>query len=211
MGIKEELQFKAKAMHETGMALPFSVYASVREQKIVNVPIMKPLLICILDGSKRLGVQGEVECPTDSFVILSNGPSVNMRNVPGDAEYLALIVEFECGDFACLPPCGGKTEPFIQGAMEAVLQQTLLQFVEWSVFAPQAIWAARRCELLQLIYHMGYKQVGAVMQPPSLSHKLHGMICANFADELTAEVLAARLALSESTLRRKLSAEGTTL
>jgi len=32
--------------------LPFSVYSSVTEQRIFNAPVIKPLLICILDGCK---------------------------------------------------------------------------------------------------------------------------------------------------------------
>lgn len=197
-------------MQEAGEALPFSVYASVKEQRIVNVPIIKPLLICVLDGRKRLGGHGEIECPAGGFVMLSNRPSINMRNIPGDAEYLALLVEFDDDDFNCLPPMPGRTEPFVQGAISGVLRQTLVQFVEWSAFAPQAMWPARRREILQLLYHLGHEQVGALVEPLSLSHK-HGIISASIADDLGADALASRLALSESTLRRKLTAEGTSL
>lgn len=191
--------------------MPFSVYSSVREQRIVNVPIVKPTLICILDGCKKLGSKGEIECKTGTFVLLSNHPSINMRNIPGDGEYLALIVEFEHEDFRCLPPRSGRTASYLQGAIGEAFHKTLEQLVEWSDFAPPAMWAVRRKEILQLIYHLGYEQVSALAEPPSLSHKLYAMISADFAIDITADVLAARLALSESTLRRKLAAEGTTL
>ena len=207
----QQLIQAARALQETGAALPFFVYSSVKEQRIVNVPIVKPLLICVLDGSKKLGSQGEVDCPSGSFVMLSNHAGINMRNIPSDAEYLALIVEFDYDDFGCLPPKAGKTQPFVQGAMDPVFEKTLLQFVEWSAFAPPALWAARRREILQLLYHLGYQQVSTVVEPPSLSHKVHGIVSADPATELHADVLAARLALSESTLRRKLAAEGTSL
>jgi AraC-like DNA-binding protein len=207
----EDLVRTAKQMQVAGAPLPFSVYSSVREQKIVNVPIIKPMLICVLGGSKRLGRQGEIVCPSDSFIILSNHPSINMRNIPGEGEYLALIVEFEHEDFTCLPPKTSRTVPFVQGELAAVFVKTLQQFVEWSAFAPQAMWAARRREILQLVYHLGYGQVSAVIEPPSLSHKLHAIISADIANDMNADVLASRLAFSESTLRRKLAAEGTTL
>ena len=207
----ESLILGAKKSQDSGSALPFAVYSSVREQRIVNVPIIKPMLICVLDGSKRLGGIGELECQTGSFIILSNRPSVSMRNIPSEAEYLALIVEFEFEDFNCLPPGKGRAEPFVQGQMGQVFLNTLRQFVEWAAFAPQAMWPARRQEILQLVYHLGYEQVCSVVEPPSLSHKLHGMIGADIANDLHADVLAARLALSESTLRRKLAAEGTSL
>jgi len=205
------LMLSAKRAGNEGRALPFSVYSSVCEQKIVNVPIIKPMLICVLDGSKRLGSKGEIECPTGSFVVLSNHPSINMRNIPGEGEYLALIVEFEYEDFNCLPPKKGRTASHLQGPICDAFRKTLEQFIEWSAFAPPAMWAARRQEILQLIYHLGHEQVNAVVEPPSLSHKLHALISADLANDINADVLAAKLALSESTLRRKLAAEGTTL
>jgi AraC-like DNA-binding protein len=207
----KDLILTARRMQEAGEALPFSVYSSVKEQKIVNVPIIKPMLICVLGGSKKLGGQGEVDCPTGSFVILPNHPGITMRNIPGDAEYLALIVEFGYDDFDCLPPRTTKTAPFVQGEIGAVLKKTLQQFVDWSAFAPPSMWAGRRREILQLVYHLGYQQVNAVVEPPSLSHRLHGIISVDVSVDLHADVLASRLALSESTLRRKLAAEGTTL
>lgn len=204
----EKLISAAKQLQEAGSPLPFSVYSSVREQQILNVPIIKPMLICVLDGSKKLG---EIECPTGSFVILSNRPSINMRNIPSDAEYLALIIEFEYDDFGCLPPKKGRTAPFVQGQIAPAFLQTLQQFVEWSAFAPGAMWATRRREILQMLYHLGFEAVGAVVEPPSLSHRLHSMINANLASEVNAEALASQLAMSESTLRRKLAGEGTSL
>lgn len=193
------------------MALPFALYSSVKEQQILNIPIVKPLLVCVLDGRKQLGDDGEIECAAGSFVFLSNKPRIDMRNIPGGAEYFALLVEFEHDDFNCLPPKQAKTEPFIQGEINQAFQQTLQQFVEWSAFAPPAMWAVRRQEILQLMYHLGYRQVTAIAEPPSLSHKLHSLISADLASDMNADVLAARLALSESTLRRKLAAEGTSL
>jgi len=209
--VEEGLIRSAKSLQEAGHALPFSVYSSVKEQRIVNVPIMKPMLICVLDGSKRLGSKGEIECPAGSFVVLSNRPGINMRNIPGDAEYLALIVEFEFDDFSCLPPASGRAPSFVQGSICRLFQETLKQFVEWSAFAPPAMWRARRQEILLLLYHLGHEQVCAVAEAPSLSHKLHGMISADLANDLHADVLASRLALSGSTLRRKLAAEGASL
>ncbi len=33
--------------------LPFSVYTSLKEQQLLNVPIIKPLLIIVLSGEKN--------------------------------------------------------------------------------------------------------------------------------------------------------------
>ncbi|XLZ70598.1 AraC family transcriptional regulator [Massilia sp. SR12] len=204
----EKLISTAKLVQAAGKPLPFSVYSSLREQRILNVPIIKPMLICVLDGSKKLG---EIDCPSGSFVILSNRPSINMRNIPSDAEYLALLIEFEYDDFNCLPARKGRTEPFVQGGIAPAFLATLQQFVEWSAFAPDAMWAMRRREILQMLYHLGHEAVSAVVEPPSVSHRVHGMLNADLASEVHAGALASRLAMSESTLRRKLAGEGTTL
>jgi len=36
--------------------LPFSVYTSVKEQRLLDVPVVKPLLVAVLGGNKELGV-----------------------------------------------------------------------------------------------------------------------------------------------------------
>jgi AraC-like DNA-binding protein len=36
--------------------LPFAVYSSIKEQNLLNVPIVKPLLIIVLNGDKKLGL-----------------------------------------------------------------------------------------------------------------------------------------------------------
>lgn len=212
-----KLSVLTKQVLEEKDQLPFSVYSSVKEQNIFNVPIIKPLLICILDGSKQLGKEQEIHCPPGSFIFLSNSPNVDMRNIPSDTEYFALLIEFEFDDFANFASqairtditTGIRTEPFFQGPIEQTFCKTLQQFVEWSAFAPSELWAMRRQEILQLIYHLGYEQVSVVVESPSLSHQLHHMISADISRDLSSQVLSARLAMSESTLRRKLNAEGT--
>lgn len=201
----------AQGLQQAGGVLPFAVYSSVREQRIHNVPIAKPTLICVLEGRKRLSGEGEIDCPPGSFVVLSNRPGIDMRNIPAGGDYFALIIEFDFDDFACLPARRGKPVPYLQGRLETSLLKTLEQFVAWAAFAPPALWPLRRQEILQLLFHLGYQQVGLVMQPPGLGHRVHAMVCADLALDAVAADIASRLALSESSLRRKLKAEGTSL
>ncbi|MGY0216249.1 helix-turn-helix transcriptional regulator [Endozoicomonadaceae bacterium StTr2] len=192
-------------------ALPFTVYTSTKEQHIFNVRINKPMLICVLDGYKQLGKRGDFDCGTGSFVFLSNKPALELRNIPGDTEYFALVIEFDHNDFDGFETRKESTDTFFQGTIDQTLQQTLQQFIDWSAFAPVEMWPLRRREILQLLYHQGYKQVCSVMEPPGLSHKIYGMMASHINDDLNAAVVSARLAMSESTLRRKLSTEGTSL
>ncbi|MEX2962982.1 helix-turn-helix transcriptional regulator [Microbulbifer sp. TYP-18] len=191
--------------------LPFSVYASIKEQHIFNVPVINPTLICILEGCKKLGRDSKLSCPAGSFLFLSNNPKVEMRNIPDDIAYFALIVEFEFTDFDIFTSKKTAAKTFFTGDMDAVLRKTLQQLVEWSGFAPPELWAIRRREILQLLYHSGYTQLGAVVKSPSLSQQLYTIIAADISANLGADALSSRLAMSESTLRRKLHGEGTSL
>lgn len=206
-----KLILSSKQVLQEKQPLPFSIYSSVKEQHILNVPVIKPLLICVLDGCKKLGEKNEINCPAGSFIFLSNSPNVDMRNIPEDTEYFALLIEFDFRDFDCFTPEPVKPQRFFQGQIDSALHKTLQQFVEWAAFAPSDMWSVRRQEILQFIYHLGYEQVNAIVESPGISHKLHSIISADISDDLSADYLSSRLAMSKSTLRRKLAAEGTSL
>lgn len=188
--------------------LPFSVYCSVKEQRMLNVPIIKPLLIVVLAGNKELGFDKTLNCPSGSFVFLSNAPTVAMRNIPTGAEYFALLIEFDYADFACLEYRENHTHLYLQGNVEPRLELTLKQFIEWSRVSPPELWYIRRQEILQILVSLGFDAVQTFMQPPTLSHKVHTLISADLANDLDASHVSSMLAMSESTLRRKLNAEG---
>lgn len=217
----------ALAARATDAPLPFSLYTAHTEQRILNAPIQQPLLICVLAGVKQLGRDSEVVCPAGGFVVLPNSPTIDMRNIPVNDEYCAMLVDFEHGDFhqfsrsAALPvpsptPPTTPTPPIapascLQGRLDPVLARTLLQFIEWSVYAPAAAWHFRKKELLQLIYQAGHAGIAAMAAPPSFSHRLHDMISADIGGDWSVRRLTAALAISESTLLRQLKAEGTDL
>lgn len=207
----KQLIHSAKQVVETKDALPFSIYTSIEEQHIVNVPIIKPVMICVLDGCKSLGKHQTTKCHGGNFVFLSNNPTLELRNIPTHKEYVALLIEFDFNDFAIFKPQRVKTTLFFQGAIDATLKNTLQQFVDWSSYAPSELWPRRRQEILQLLFLSGYKQVSHVAKPSDLRHQLHNIISANINNDLSANTLASQLAMSESTLRRRLKAQGSSL
>lgn len=200
-----------KQIAQNNNPLPFSIYSSVKEQHILNVPIYKPLLIMVLNGRKKIGTEYYVEA--GEFVFLSNTPSIDMRNIPDNTEYFALLIEFEFNDFNCFTHKNIKNtrNPFIQGKIDPILIQNLKQFIEWAAYAPPDIYSIRRQEILLLLNHLGHQQVQTIIEPPCLSHKIFNMIHNNIAEDLTVTALSTYLAMSESTLRRKLKAEGTSI
>ncbi len=198
----------AKRLSEEHRPLPYSVVASLKEQHILNTPVIKPLLIFVLAGVKQLGKGGEIVCPGGTFLFLSNAPNIDMRNVP-DGEYFALLVEFDYSDFDPFRnwSSGGKSGHF-QGVIDQTLQGALRQFIEFPGYAPPALWSARKQGLLRLLYLLGYEEVGAIVERPGLSHRLHDFVIEDVQGNWTMSRFAGKLAISEPTLRRKLKAEG---
>lgn len=233
----QQLAQCVKRVTDLDISLPFSVFSAVKEQYLVNVTVAKPLLICVLSGYKQVTLGAAetslLHCDTGQFLFLSNNAQLAMRNIPQGQEYLALLIEFEFDDFACFqspsfsdllrgydinweinhqdPPSPLSGEIAFDGKINALMRQTLQQFVEWSASAPKVLWQIRRQEILQLWFHQGYHQVSAMLEPRSVSHKIQQLISAQVSEEVGADVLSAKLAMSESTLRRKLQAEGTSL
>ena len=196
--------------------LPFSMYSSVHEQKLLNVPIAKPLLIVVLKGHKELGKNNEIICPCENFVFLSDNPAINMRNIPKDNAYFALLIEFDYEDFEGVPHSSIhsnrtlNTDYFI-GEVTCTLKNCLQQFVESTRWAPETLWPLRKKELLMLIYHLGYHNLVSMMGKPKVSHQVHELCQESEFDKLTNEYICLQLAMSESTLRRKLKLEGTNI
>lgn len=191
--------------------LPFAVYSSLKEQRIFNVPIIKPVLIVVLDGEKRLVTASDIICATGSFIFLSNNPMLDMRNIPSEREYFALLIEFEPQDFAVFNSRPKTTQKYVVGTVEKNLKALLQQFIEWSAFAPLELWPIRRTEILQYLDFLGYHAIRAMAGNASLSQKVHELVRINLAGDLSNSELCAHLAMSESTLRRKLQAEGTSV
>jgi AraC-like DNA-binding protein len=191
--------------------LPFAVYSSIKEQRLLNVPIAKPLFIAVLSGEKKLGKDNEIICNSGDFIFLSDGPAINMRNIPKETEYFALLIEFDYQDFYGLQTSLVNKHPFCIGEINARLAQCLQQYVEYSLWAPQELWSSRRKEIIQLLCFMGHKDILSMVANPKVGHKLHLLISKQLTEEMTLDTICEQLAMSESTLRRKLKAEGTSV
>jgi len=200
-----------KAIDTESQALPFAVYSSIKEQHLLNVPVVKPLFIAVLDGEKKLGKDGEIVCCAGDFIFLSDSPAINMRNIPKEKEYFALLIEFEYEDFIGLGPYSVGEQSFSLGEISIALEKCLQQFVEWSLFSPQALWALRRKEILQLLCHMGHRDILSMAAPHKLGQKIHALFSQQPSEEVSLAIICQQVAMSESTLRRKLIAEGTTI
>ena len=157
--------------------------------------------------SKTLIDTEEVSCDAGDFVFMANTPQVAMRNIPRNFGYIALLIEFDYTDFECLKYQAAAKKKFITGQVDPLFQMTLKQFIEWAAVTPPQLWPIRRQELLQVLFTQGFKDLGSIIEPPTLTHKVHTIIAGDLTRDWDASSIAATLAMSESTLRRKLTAE----
>ena len=190
---------------------PFSVYTSFREQNLLNVPIVKPLLIIVLKGDKELGKNNELVCHAGDFIFLSSSPAINMRNIPKDKEYFALLIEFDYEDFDGIQISASNKQDYCLGKITSTLAECLKQFVESSLWAPTQFWSLRKREIIKLLCHMGHEEILSMLGNPKIGHRINEMFSTHNFQPLSIDRICDQLAMSESTLRRKLKAEGTSL
>lgn len=200
-----------KRVMEVNRKLPFAVYSSISEQKLFNVPIAKPLLVVVIRGEKEIGNQHPFICPADHFIFLSDSPAMNMRNIPKDKAYLSLLIEFDYADFDDIPVHVEEQVDYITGAITPALTACLQQFIDSSTWAPESIWPIRKKEILALLYHSEYRGLASMKGKRKISHRLYDLVQRHQFRDITVDDICEHLAMSESTLRRKLKSEGTSV
>ncbi|MBF7688135.1 AraC family transcriptional regulator [Acinetobacter rathckeae] len=207
--MKAELISLAKHVLENSFAVdpPFSIYSAHQVQIIQNVPILKPLLIFVLSGLKAFGKHGDIQCLAGEFILLSASTQMDMRNIPHQEEYFAVLIDCEYADFHDLPQGFGVPKPYVKGEVDPALALALKQFIEISSVAPLVVTSDRKKELLKLIYHAGYSDISNLYKHLTISEKVQSLLCENRLQDYTAEQIASSLFMSVSTLRRKLKRE----
>ena len=206
----EDLKDKARKSIEEKTNRHFSLYASLHEQNILNVPVTKPLMIVVLSGEKEIRGPSRFSCRPGSFLFLPDNCSVHMRNIPGDNPYNALLIEFDYADFDGMTIGSQRDNDYVSGTVSEILKHCLNQFVECSTWAPDFIVDNRKKEILSLLYHMGHTDIASMRGKTRLSHQVHDIISKDLST-ISVDTLCAQLAMSESTLRRKLKEEGSSV
>ncbi|MBB6523692.1 helix-turn-helix transcriptional regulator [Pseudoteredinibacter isoporae] len=198
----------AKAALAKHNKLPFSLYSAAREQKLLNVPITNPLLILVLSGSKEID---HLVLTPGKFIFLSNTPKLNMRNIPNPGNYFSILIEFQSSDFLDFPRTDNAETHYIQGPVDTPLETLVLQFIEWASLAPEEILHHRRKEILHLLHHSGYKNVGNLAEIDNFSNRVKNIIQSDYSREWAAEDLALKLNMSQSSIRRRLQTENNSI
>lgn len=203
--------FVNKVMHAAsgGRDLPFSIYTSKNAQTLHNVPFVKPTLVCVLKGQKRIGIHGDLVCDPGSYIFLSNSARTQIRNIPILDRYVALLIEFEHSDFSEIKASKQSAANYFTDVLDSRLESCIEQLVEQSYWAPKQLWHFRRKEIIFLLQLQGHSAVLAAASHPKTSQRVHDLILSNLEQEISFDKVAKALAMSESTIRRRLHDEGT--
>lgn len=185
-----------------------SIYSAKKRQILLNTPILKPLLIIILDGHKLIGNKTKLTCNMGEFIFFTTMQSVDIRNIPCHSNYLALLIEFEYSDFYDLPfkTEKKKYEGYTIGAVNDSLGKCVLQFIDMLEWAPQEILEGRRIEIIKLLIAMGYDNLGYLPNYKETSQKVINLFRED--NKMTTAEICKKICMSESTLYRKLRSEG---
>lgn len=184
--------------------------------RISSVAVENPSLILLLHGRKTLsaGTRRWI-AETGDAVVVAGGQTLDVENrLSADGLFEARWVVWDTALFA-------QAEPFVQGRRElsgvAVLKRVPVGFVsavDRAVEAihgestvPSKIAAHRLTELLLWLSEHGIRLSAG--RSASTTSKLRGMISATPDTAWTVAAAAEQIAVSESTLRRRLVAEGT--
>ncbi len=192
--------------------LPFYVYSAIHQQTLNNIAITKPTLVFVMRGHKTIGQPEQAVCHSHHFVFLSNHKLATIRNIPDKKEYLALIIEFDTEDFSGLSLISNQpSTPYILGKTSVELETLLLQFLEISKWASANILSNRKKEILMCLYEMGYQEIASFGNNATLSFRIHALFRQYQFQNLTWQTICHALAMSESTIRRKLQLENQTI
>ncbi|AZZ91230.1 helix-turn-helix domain-containing protein [Hahella sp. KA22] len=187
--------------------LPFSVYRCLQPQNLHGVPFIDPCLIIVLRGVKVLSLQPELACRSGEFILAPAGIELQFMNLP-EGEYIAVVIGFCASDLEAIPV---SASPDRDGAAIAKVDRTLAEFlnqwINWIDVSPPELWALRRKELAHLLYAKGYGSLLKSRSGASWRRKVSEILMQEPAKDWSLLEISRSLAVSESTLRRRLQSE----
>ena len=189
--------------------LPFAIYHCQQPQTLRQVPFLKPTLIFVLQGDKHWGQHADQVCASGEWLFVPKSLNLMLRNQPQQGHYLALVLELEPEDFSHLQQKNHSSAQVASAAMDATLILSLIQLLDWAQLAPTEQWSSRRREIIQHLVDMGHGTLLAAYLDSSLSQQIYQLLQQRPQHPWITSDICQTLAISESTLRRRLQNEGT--
>lgn len=208
----KDLLVRLQKVTASSKPLPFALYTANTEQKLRNLRLINPVLMFVLSGRKEIELQNGVEVVLreGECILLANRQSIVVRNIPDERPYFALIIEFYPSDKPTSYFANGQTD-FIVKPFDETFTLLLGQFVEWANISPPELWENRRQELAKFIQVQGWTEVQSLWREQGLSDQVQRFLQVTIEEPISAHEIAQHFGMSESTLRRRLKDEQTSL
>jgi AraC-like DNA-binding protein len=175
-------------------------------QALHAVPFEHSTLMIVLRGEKQLHGLSHNSVTAGHMLMVPAGTELTFTNHPQPTYgYRALILAFDAEQLMHLPAAPVSHQPQIS-THDPLLLQLIAQ---WMQLPAQSNWLGhRRREILDRLLQLGFAaqlQAGHSLQ---WRHKLQRLVQQDLSHDWTLEAVCQALAISESSLRRKLKAEG---
>ncbi len=198
-----------KSLNTQDPNLPFAVYTCKQKQCLRSVPILKPVLILMLEGTKEIVGEKKITCSEGQFLFLAGNAEVTLNNIPQHGSYLSLMITFEQHDFDILSTPSTANKTLLIGSQTQALTTCVSQYVQWQAELPQEILELRRKELLMLLHLQGYIDIASMKGRLSTTNTLVDIFKQDLSTRWSIKDVCYKLSTSESTLRRQLRSENT--
>lgn len=189
-------------------------YCALERERLIAIELPHPVIGIVLAGAKEVW-RGEISArftPGTAFVLPGEVP-LDIWNLPSEAEglYQSLVMEVAQVPRGLLHDAP-QTLPQASAPFELALSPHLVEALIHAATAiadgpaAGAIRTSRMAELLALLSH---DPAAKPLFRATLGETVARIVAADPAEPWTVGMVASRLAMAESTLRRKLSREGT--
>lgn len=185
-------------------------YCALHRERLLAVELPNPLMGIVLSGRKEVwrGSVADVLMPGTLFA-LPRGVPLDILNVPGDrsGSYQSLVLEIRARDLPDLEPPPAPGAVGLAVPLDDVLVEAVLHAAASLAEGPArgTVRASRVTELLALLHDVPEARP---LFERTMADRVARLVRGDLARGWTAPEVAGRLAVSESTLRRRLAGAG---
>lgn len=183
-------------------------YCALSRERLAPVVLPHPVVGIVLGGRKEVwrGEDGQEMRPGTLFVLPARVP-LDIWNVPGaHGCYQSLILEIRPEEVPDLPAPPRATD--LRARLTPALIAAAVHAASALADGP-ALTAVRAARIRELVAVLSADPAAAPLFDRSTAGRVSQLVRADLSRPWIATEVAARLAVSESTLRRRLAAEGT--
>lgn len=186
-------------------------YCALARERLLAIELPHPLIGIVLSGRKEVWRGGLVDVlrPGTLFV-LPRGVPLDILNLLGEqsGSYQSLVLEVRGGDLPDLDPPAARDAAGLAVPLDEALVEAVLRAAAAIADGPArgALLGSRLTELLALLHAV---PAARPLYERTMADCVARLVGGDLARGWTAAEVARWLAVSESTLRRRLAAEGT--